>query len=47
MATLVETQKAKWTYMFDKIDKELRKWTRARGVRPLASPRIVDGSHAL
>jgi hypothetical protein len=25
MASLVETQKAKWAYMFDKIDKELRK----------------------
>jgi hypothetical protein len=25
MAALVETQQAKWTYMFDKIDKELRK----------------------
>jgi hypothetical protein len=25
MAALVETQKAKWAYMFDKIDKELRK----------------------
>ena len=25
MATLVETQKAKWTYMFAKIDGELRK----------------------
>jgi hypothetical protein len=25
MATLVETQKAKWSYMFDKIDGELRK----------------------
>ena len=25
MATLVETQKAKWAYMFDKIEKELRK----------------------
>ena len=25
MATLVETQKAKWTYMFAKIDSELRK----------------------
>jgi hypothetical protein len=25
MASLVETQKAKWTYMFDKIDQELRK----------------------
>ena len=25
MAALVETQQAKWAYMFDKIDKELRK----------------------
>ena len=25
MVALVETQKAKWAYMFDKIDKELRK----------------------
>jgi hypothetical protein len=25
MTSLVETQKAKWAYMFDKIDKELRK----------------------
>jgi hypothetical protein len=25
MGTLVETQKAKWAYMFDKIEKELRK----------------------
>ena len=25
MATLVETQKAKWAYMFDKIENELRK----------------------
>jgi len=25
VASLVETQKAKWAYMFDKIDKELRK----------------------
>ena len=25
MAALVETQKAKWTYMFDKIEGELRK----------------------
>ena len=25
MRTLVDTQKAKWGYMFDKIDKELRK----------------------
>ena len=25
MAALVETQKAKWAYMFDKIDQELRK----------------------
>jgi len=25
MATLVETQKAKWAYMFDKIEKELQK----------------------
>jgi hypothetical protein len=25
MATLVETQKAKWAYMFDKIEEELRK----------------------
>jgi hypothetical protein len=25
MATLVETQKAKWAYMFEKIEKELRK----------------------
>ena len=25
LASLVETQKAKWTYMFDKINGELRK----------------------
>jgi hypothetical protein len=25
MGSLVETQKAKWTYMFEKIEAELRK----------------------